>query len=170
MRIGAGLCCGPQQMPVSVEASMAGYWRTIVSAVAGAVLFVLPALADEQVNKDGDDIAIKGYDPVAYFTQGKPTPGTADFQHRWQNATWRFSSAEHRELFASAPDKYAPRYGGFCAGAMALGWKAPIDPEAWVIVDGKLYLNYDKDGRDDFASDPKPQIAKADANWERIGR
>jgi hypothetical protein len=157
-------------MAVNVEASMARYFRTIVSAFAGALLVALPALAGEQVNKDGDDIAIKGYDSVAYFTEGRPVPGRAEFEHEWENATWRFSSAEHRELFASAPDKYAPRYGGFCAGAMALGWKAPIDPEAWVIVDGRLYLNYSKDGRDEFAEEPAPQIAKADANWEHLGK
>jgi hypothetical protein len=156
-------------MAINVEASMARCFRTIVSAFAGALLVALPALAGELVNKGGDDVAIKGYDPVAYFTEGKPVPGKAQFEHEWQDARWRFSSADHRELFASAPDKYAPRYGGFCAGAMALGWKAPIDPEAWVIVDGRLYLNYDKDGRDEFAEEPAPQIAKADANWERLG-
>lgn len=150
---------------------MARHLKTILSVLAGAwmFMFALSTLAGELVNKDGDDVAIKGYDTVAYFTQGKPVPGKADFEHEWQNAKWRFSSAEHRELFASAPDKYAPRYGGFCAGGMALGWKAPIDPEAWVIVDGKLYLNYSKGGRDDFAADPAPQIAKADDNWERLG-
>ncbi len=149
---------------------MARYFRTMVSAFAGALLVALPALAGEQMNKDGDDVAIKGYDPVAYFTEGQPILGRADFEHEWQSAIWRFSSAEHRELFASAPDKYAPRYGGYCAGAMALGWKSPIDPEAWVIVDGKLYLNYSKDGRDEFAADPAPEIVKADANWERLGK
>ena len=160
----------PPEMAVNVEASMARYFRTIVSAFAGALLAALPALAGEQVNKDGDDIAIKGYDPVAYFTESRPVQGKEEFEHEWESARWRFSSVEHRELFASAPDKYAPRYGGFCASAMALGWKAPIDPEAWVIVDGKLYLNYSKDGRDEFAEEPAPPIAKAAANWERLGK
>jgi hypothetical protein len=153
-----------------MEASMARYFRTIVIAFAGVLLAAAPALAGELVNKDGDNIAIKGYDPVAYFTEGRPVPGRSAFEHEWQNAIWRFASAAHRELFASAPDKYAPRYGGFCAGAMALGFKSPIDPEAWVIVDGRLYLNYDKGGRNEFAAEPAPQIAKADANWERLGK
>ena len=146
---------------------MAQNFRAIFSALAGAwlLVFALPSLAGQQVNKDRNDLAIKGYDPVAYFTEGRPVPGKAEFEHRWENAIWRFSSAGHRELFASAPENYAPRYGGFCAGAMALGWKAPIDPEAWVIIDGKLYLNFSKDGRDELAEKPAPQIAKADAIW-----
>lgn len=149
---------------------MARYFKTIVIVFTGALLAASPALAGELVNKDGDNVAIKGYDPVAYFTEGRPVPGQAAFDHEWQSAIWRFASAAHRELFASAPDKYAPRYGGFCAGAMALGFKSPIDPEAWVIVDGRLYLNYDKGGRNEFAAEPAPQIAKADANWERLGK
>lgn len=149
---------------------MARHFRTIVSVFAGALLVALPALAGDLVNKDGDDIAIKGYDAVAYFTEGRPVPGTAEFEHEWQDARWRFSSAEHRELFASAPDKYAPRYGGFCASGMAAGWKVPIDPEAWAIVDGKLYLNYAKRFVQAFVDDADHQVPKADANWERLGK
>jgi hypothetical protein len=151
---------------------MAPYLRTLVSAALGAVfcLATLPALAGELVNKDADGVAIRGYDAVAYFTQGRPVQGKLEFEYEWQDARWRFSSAEHRELFVSEPDKYAPRYGGFCAGGMALGMQVPIDPTAWVIVDGKLYLNYSKTGRDEFAAEPAPEIAKADANWQRLGQ
>lgn len=149
---------------------MTRYFTTTLAALIGAWLLTItpPALAGGQVNTNADGVAIKGYDPVAYFTKGRPVRGTEEFEHEWQNAKWRFSNAEHRDLFAGEPDRYAPRYGGFCAGGMALGWKAPIDPEAWVIVDGRLYLNYSKGGRDDFAEDPAPQIAEADANWERL--
>ena len=90
---------------------------------------------------DDNNIAIRGTDPVAYFTQGGPVAGSADFTHTWNNATWQFSSAENRDLFASNPEQYAPQYGGFCAWAMSQGYTASIDPSAWKIVDGKLYLN-----------------------------
>jgi hypothetical protein len=123
----------------------------------------------EAVNKDPSGVAIGGYDPVAYFTERRPVLGTPEFEYEWRDAKWRFASAHHRDAFAADPESFAPRYGGFCAGGMALGRKAPIDPEAWVIVDGKLYLNYSKRDRDAFAEDPDPHIAKADANWERLG-
>jgi hypothetical protein len=123
-----------------------------------------------RINKGSDDVAILGYDPVAYFTEGRPVRGSPDYTHVWQNARWQFAKREHRDLFAVDPDRYAPRYGGFCSGGMALGWFVPIDPEAWVIVDDRLYLNYSKEGRDDFAKDPRPEIAKADKNWEEFGK
>lgn len=138
----------------------------------GAVLvffLALEASAAESVNKNSENIAILGYDSVAYFTQARPVPGSPDIEHVWQEATWRFSSVKHRDLFASDPKRYAPRYGGFCAGAMARGFKRPIDPEAWVIVDDKLYLNYAKRVAQEFAADAENQIPKADANWERLG-
>jgi YHS domain-containing protein len=141
------------------------------SLLVVVMLVAFPASAEGgRVNKDGNDVAIKGYDPVAYFTEGQPMKGKAEFEHSWNEATWHFANAEHKTLFARDPEHYAPRYGGFCAGGMALGWVAPVDPEAWVIVDGRLYLNYDKPGRDDFAEDPEPAIAQADANWERLGQ
>jgi hypothetical protein len=130
------------------------------------------AFAEEQhrINKGADDVAILGYDTVAYFTEGRPVKGSPDFEYVWQDARWQFSKPEHRDLFSADPDRYAPRYGGFCSGGMTLGWIAPIDPEAWVIVDDRLYLNYSKEGRDDFAKDPAPEIAKADENWKRLGK
>ncbi len=100
--------------------------------------------AVDAVNKDGKSVAIKGYDAVAYFRQGAPVKGSPAFKQQWMGATWLFSSAEIRDLFAADPDKYAPRYGGYCAYAVSEGHTASIDPEAWKIVDGKLYLNYSK--------------------------
>lgn len=144
--------------------------QNAVGALLLTFIFVAPAFADgELINVDADEVAIKGYDPVAYFTEERPVKGKPEFEYVWQDARWRFSNARHQELFASNPDRYAPRYGGFCAGGMALGLVAPIDPEAWVIVDGKLYLNYSKRGRDHLAADPEPKIARADANWDRLG-
>ena len=138
----------------------------IVCSLAGSA----HAGQDIRVNTDDDGLAIKGYDPVAYFTLGEPTLGKAEFEHVWQDSRWWFASAEHRDRFQSDPERYAPRYGGFCAGGMALGRIWDVDPEAWVIVDDRLYLNWSKDGRDEFAADPEPHIAQADANWERLGK
>jgi hypothetical protein len=149
---------------------MAPNRRTLMGAAMGAMLWfaAAPVLAGDPVNKDGDDVAIKGYDTVAYFTDGQPIPGKTDFEHRWQDARWRFASAAHRDLFAQEPEKYAPRYGGFCSGGMALGYKAPVDPEAWVIIDGKLYLNYAKRDVPEFVDNAESEIAKADAHWEQL--
>ncbi len=146
---------------------------TLVAALlllTGTLLNTSEAWADEAVNTTSDDVAILGYDPVAYFTEARPRQGNPQFEHVWQDARWRFASAEHRDLFAAEPRRYAPRYGGFCAGAMAQGWRAPIDPEAWVIIDDRLYLAYDKPGIDEFATEPDANIAKADANWQLLGQ
>jgi hypothetical protein len=127
------------------------------------------AVAGEIVNKDRKDVAIRGYDTVAYFTENKPVPGLPEFVHEWHDAKWQFASAEHRDLFASDPERYAPRYGGFCAGGMALGQKATVDPEAWTIIDDKLYMNFAKSDVPAFLANADEEIAKADRNWQRLG-
>jgi YHS domain-containing protein len=130
-----------------------------------AALLLLPmlALAEERV-------AIKGYDPVAYFTDGKPVAGKSDYEATWQGLRWRFATPAHRDAFATEPEKYAPQYAGYCALGMAMGVKYEIDPEQWTIVDGKLYLNYDRAGRDQFRKDLPTNIAKADSNWSKLER
>ena len=133
------------------------------------ILAVSTAAAGERINKDADDLAILGYDTVAYFTDERPVKGSPDFEYVWQDARWQFASAEHRTLFATDPDRYAPQFGGFCTGAVALGRLSPIDPEAWLIVDGRLYLHYDKEGRDETAAHPKADIATAAERWEALG-
>ena len=86
-------------------------------------------------------VAILGYDPVAYHTQGEPTPGDPGFSAEWLHATWYFATTEHRDMFAENPDKYVPAFGGFCSFAIAQGVKVPVDPAAWTVHDGRLYLN-----------------------------
>ena len=113
-------------------------------------------------------VAIKGYDPVAYFTDSKPVKGSKDFRYDWQGATWQFASAEHRDLFTKEPEKYAPQYGGYCAWAVSQGNTAGIDPDAWKIVGGKLYLNYDTDIQTKWLQDIPGNIEKADKNWPEI--
>lgn len=130
--------------------------------------FTLPAFADEPVNKTLLGNAIEGYDVVAYFTQGKPVKGSSDHEVEWNGATWRFASAAHRSLFAKDPAKYAPQYGGFCAFGVSRGYAVGIDPGAWKIVDGKLYLNYDRDVQAEWVKDIPGYISRADANWPKI--
>jgi YHS domain-containing protein len=114
-------------------------------------------------------IAIEGYDPVAYFADGQATKGSEEFAHDWLGATWHFANAEHRDLFAAQPVKYAPQYGGHCALGTAFGEStANIDPEAWSIVDGKLYLQYSKGGREAWERDRANRIAAADQKWPEI--
>ena len=153
-------------IPLGIRATA---WSLRGLALA-AILAASTAVAGERINKDAEDLAILGYDTVAYFTDGQPVKGSPDFEYVWQDARWRFASAEHRTLFATEPDRYAPQFGGFCTGGVALGRLAPIDPEAWLIVDGRLYLHYDKEGRDETAADPKADIAVAAERWEALGK
>lgn len=118
-----------------------------------------------QVNADGDGVAIRGYDPVAYFTVGEPVEGSADYTATHDGATWRFSSAGNRDAFVADPEKYAPQYGGYCAYAVAHGATAPIDPQAFSVLDGKLYLNYSDHVRAQWRNDAAEFISRADRNW-----
>lgn len=127
------------------------------------------ALAVEPVNKSLlGGVAIKGYDPVAYFTDGKPVKGSKDFEQEFLNATWRFASAAHRAAFVRDPQKYMPQYGGYCAYGVSEGYAVGIDPEAWKIVGGKLYLNYDKEVQKAWQRDIPARVKKADENWPKI--
>lgn len=115
-----------------------------------------------------NNIAIRGADPVAYFNQGQHVAGSANYTYEWAGATWQFASAENRDLFASDPVAYAPQYGGFCAWAVSQGYTASIDPTAWKIVDGKLYLNYDARIQARWQQDIPGNIAQADQNWPAV--
>jgi len=125
--------------------------------------------ADELINTGYfGGIAIKGYDPVAYFTKSRAMKGSEKFAHTWLGAPWHFANARHRDLFAAEPIKYAPQFGGYCADGVAYGQStANIDPEAWRIINGKLYLNYDKGAAAELEEIPG-QIDKAKANWPKI--
>jgi YHS domain-containing protein len=115
-----------------------------------------------------EGVAIRGADPVAYFTEAAAVKGSADYAYEWQGATWWFSSAENRDLFASDPEAYAPQYGGYCAKAVSDGYLASIDPEAWKIVDGKLYLNYSPGIQRQWLRDAEGNIAKGNQNWDGV--
>ena len=114
------------------------------------------------------DTAVSGYDTVAYFTDGLPVEGSREHSYDWMGTTWLFASAEHRELFQADPEKYAPRYGGYCAYAVANGVTAPGDPQVWRIVDGRLYLNVNKSIQSEWEKDIPGYIHSADANWPKL--
>ena len=138
---------------------------TVVAALAGAAGV---ALAVDPVFSTYLGGAIRGYDPVAYFTEGRPVKGRKAHRAEWMGATWSFASAENRKRFEADPEKYAPRYGGYCAWAVSRGYTASIDPDAWSIVDGALYLNYSLGVRSQWSQDAPGNIAKADANWPKL--
>ncbi|MEM1368266.1 MAG: YHS domain-containing (seleno)protein [Cyanobacteria bacterium P01_H01_bin.15] len=114
---------------------------------------------------DENGLAIHGTDPVAYFTESRPVAGKPEFTHTWSGSTWRFATAENRDRFAANPEQYAPQYGGFCAWAVSQGYTASIDPNAWKIVDGKLYLNFSPGVQRRWERNIPNNIQKADANW-----
>ena len=112
--------------------------------------------------------AIEGTDAVAYFTQGKPVEGSSDFTAHWKGAKWRFASAGNRDLFKADPEKYAPQFGGYCAFAVSRGYTASIDPKAWSIVNGKLYLNYSLGVRAQWNEDVPGNIRLGEKNWPKL--
>lgn len=112
--------------------------------------------------------AIHGYDPVAYFKEGKPVMGKKEIAFAWKGATWLFSSEQNRTDFKTNPDKFAPQFGGYCAYGVADGHKAPTSPDAWTIVDGNLYLNYDTDVRALWNKARDGFIKKANGNWPSV--
>nr|WP_086939811.1 YHS domain-containing (seleno)protein [Thaumasiovibrio occultus] len=140
------------------------------SLMFSAIALSPAALAIEPVYSDyfGYGKAIKGYDPVAYFTQGKPVEGSSDYQYEWMGADWQFASAEHRDLFVANPEKYAPQYGGYCAWAVSEGYTAAIDPNAWYIYQDKLYLNYSRSVQNTWQRDVPGNIARGDQNWPKL--
>ena len=136
--------------------------------VAGSLGLGSPAAALEPVSKGGDGLALGGYDAVAYFTDGKPVAGKKEFQTQWNGATWQFATADHRETFVKAPEKYAPQYGGYCAYAVAKGTSAPGDPMLWKVVDGKLYVNKNTDVQKLWNQDVPGYIVQSDRNWPAV--
>jgi len=136
-----------------------------------ALAVALPVFADsnaDPINKDANGVAIECYDPVAYFRQSKPVKGSPAFVYQWMNSSWWFASAEDRDEFARTPEKYAPQYGGYCAYGVSQGHKARIDPEAWTIVEGKLYLNYSQGVKKTWSEAIPQHIEEANRSWPRL--
>lgn len=131
--------------------------------------FGLSASAGEVNTGHFGRVAIMGYDTVAYFTMSEAVKGSETHSENWLGATWLFVSEDHRKAFREDPLSYAPQYGGHCALGVASGSVARgIDPEAWSIIDGKLYLNYSKSVREAFDRDSANLIRTADERWEGV--
>ncbi|MEH6726530.1 MAG: YHS domain-containing (seleno)protein [Hyphomicrobiales bacterium] len=113
-------------------------------------------------------VAVAGYDPVAYFTMGKPVKGSAEHSLMHEGAEWRFSSADNKALFEANPAKYAPQYGGYCAYAVSQGYTAKGEPDVWKIVDDRLYLNFNRGVQRRWEKDVPSHISKADGNWPNV--
>jgi YHS domain-containing protein len=109
--------------------------------------------------------AIGGYDSVAYFLENKPVKGNDNFRFEWKGATWLFVNQKNRDTFVAEPEKYAPQYGGYCAYGVWKGSAAKTEPDAWTIVDGKLYLNYSKRVQKNWEKKTNEYILKGDENW-----
>lgn len=149
----------------------------LAAPLAGvAALFpALPAWAAPPVNtlKTGllggrGDTAILGYDPVAYFTVGKPVKGQDAFSYDWMGAKWKFASQAHLDLFKANPKQYAPQYGGYCAYGVAQDNLVSIEPDKFKVLDGKLYLNYNADVQSTWLKDPAGYVKQADAKFDSL--
>lgn len=142
--------------------------RKQLLVVIGLLLLLPLAYAGKPPVFATSDGAIRGYDPVAYFTEGKPTKGNNDYTFEWMGEKFKFASAENLALFEADPEKYAPQYGGYCAYAVSEGYTASTVAEAWTVVDDKLYLNYSLGVRSRWAKNIPSRIDAANENWPEV--
>lgn len=136
--------------------------------VVGLLFFSLQAHSQTSEVFTTNDGAIQGYDAVAYFTESKAVRGSKSFTFNYAGEVWYFASAENLKTFKTTPEKYAPQFGGYCAYGMSRGYKAKTDPEAWTIVNDKLYLNYNLDVRKIWNEKQAAFIDKANQNWPTV--
>ena len=148
---------------------------TFVIKSLSRILFLLPflissaAYAAPLAYRDSNP-TLGGYDVVAYFTESRAVPGKKEISDQWAGKTWRFSSEENKQRFMQNPKAYAPQYDGVCAYAVSQNAIAPIDPEAWSIVNGKLYLNNSLSVRTRWQKNHAKYIGQGDANWVRLSQ
>ncbi len=140
--------------------------KKLLSLVMFVVLSTFAFAATKSlINVDKTGLALKGYDPVAYFTENRPVMGNTQFASTYNGARYQFASAANKNTFDANPSKYEPQFGGFCAYAASEGHTAKIEPDAFEVLNGRLLLQYDKDIREKFNQDPQGRLKKADANW-----
>jgi YHS domain-containing protein len=142
--------------------------RRNVLSLATAALLLTATIPGTRAWADTSRLALKGYDPVAYFTEGRPVPGKAEYEYAWDEARYRFASAENMTLFTDEPDRYAPQFGASCAGGVSMGVKVEADPEAWLIHDGRLFVFSKAAARKKFQADPEAMAAAAHAKWQQL--
>jgi hypothetical protein len=146
--------------------------RQLVYLATGTLLLgfavtAAPAWAQDPTQVDLR-LAIGGYDPVAYFTDGQPLLGKPEFEHAWDGARYRFVSAQHMTLFRTDPDRFAPQFAGSCAMAMSKGMKVEANPKNWLISNGRLFVFFSSDAAARFQADAQGTAAEADKNWELL--
>ena len=142
---------------------------TLTSLFAALILLSSQAMAKDPIYTSFfSDLAISGYDSVAYFTDGKPVEGSEDYELEYKGAQWRFKNEANLNAFKASPEKYAPQYGGYCAWAVAKNDTAKGDPLQWTVHDGKLYLNYNADIQAKWTNDKVNLIQTADKNWPGV--
>ena len=139
-----------------------------VCLIVAGITAIATANSQSPVNVSRGQLALRGYDAVAYWTSGQPTQGSTSLEHRWKDAVWRFSTAANRDQFAKDPARYVPEFGGYCAYAVSRGYTADIDPNAWRIVDGRLYLNYSKRVQKLWEENVPGNIARGRQNWPGV--
>jgi YHS domain-containing protein len=139
-----------------------------VSVLATSPAFALVGNSTSAVDTDEHGLAMQGYDPVAYFTEGKPHAGSPQFKVEHGGATYYFASAANMKKFTANPDAYLPQYGGFCAMGTSLSRKFEGDPKVWHVVDKKLYLNVNPDVDHKWSQDVPGNLSKANENWPQI--
>jgi YHS domain-containing protein len=143
----------------------------VLVAIAAAAVTFDEVSAGEKVapiNADKRGVALHGYDPVTYIEKQAPEKGAEQFSYNWQGATWMFVSAENRKNFAKSPESFAPQFGGYCAKAVSENHIADVDPLAYKIVNGKLYLNYDAKVQKVWEQDIPGRIANAEKYWPNL--
>ena len=148
----------------SLKTTLARIVASVVPMLVCSAAFAAGAFYE----KDG--AAIRGYDPVAYFTDGKPVKGSAEYKADHKGSTFHFRSQANRDAFAADPAKYAPQYDGYCAFGTAAGYKAATHPSAFTIVDSKLYLNYNQDVQKKWGSDIPGYVKSADGKWPEVAK
>ena len=153
------------------------FWKCLAVISCLTIISVGTATAAEPINtleKNGffgykpSGVAIRGFDTVAYFTEGMPLEGNSEYQHEWDGAQWMFSSEKNRALFAANPEKYAPQFGGYCAYGVATDSLVKIEGDQWTIVDDKLYLNYDANLQEMWLKDIDGYVAKAETKFNML--
>lgn len=142
----------------------------LLAGLALLVLLLVPAAfaAEPEIYTGRNGLAVGGYDTVAYFQVGEPVKGSADFTLDYKGATWRFSSQENLVAFEADPQAFAPRYGGYCAWALAMGQLVKGNPKVWTLHEGALYLNVNRSTQKKWLKDIPGFIAKADGRWPGI--
>ena len=133
-----------------------------------ALVSAAPLRAQNATHRPEKRVVIRGYDPVAYFTEGRPVKGVAEFAADFDDMTYWFASAKHRDMFMADPDRFAPQFSGLCTISVSMGQLAEPDPEAWAIADGKLYLFSARAGVSYFQQQPANVAAKAGQVWHSL--